>query len=130
MKSLPIPLSGQTWEVVVVISAVLLFRNSTSEMQSMQSTKERRRAYGGGREALGGVDAFAGQNLLAIEDVKETRHASNLLLYLFFKLLLGNLEFGNWMQLSDQVVGLRSSTEWRWGFSMEDLDRLDLVRWG
>ncbi|KAI3790655.1 hypothetical protein L2E82_03864 [Cichorium intybus] len=74
----------------------------------MQSTKERRRAYGGGREALGGVDAFADQNLLAIEDVKETRHASNLLLYLFIK---GNLEFGNWMQLSDQVVGLRTSTE-------------------
>lgn len=51
--------------------------------------RRRGRAYGGGREAFGGgVDTFTGQNLLAIEDVKETRHASNLLLYLFFKILI------------------------------------------
>lgn len=37
-------------------------------------------SYSGRRESFGGVDAFSGENLVTIEDLKKPSHATHLLL--------------------------------------------------
>lgn len=40
------------------------------------------------REAFGGVDAFSGEHLVAVEDLKETSHAPHLLVNMFLQILV------------------------------------------
>lgn len=46
------------------------------------------RTDGGGREAFMGVEAFPGENLVAIEEIEEASHATHLLLYLLIEILI------------------------------------------
>lgn len=40
------------------------------------------------KESFGGVDAFSGENVVAIEDVKEASHAPHLLVNVFFQVVV------------------------------------------